>query len=204
MIREKGSHGRGGGRCARAGPRGVCSRTGGELRATSEDGRRDFRRCVGCEGSRRGFRLCSRQRRRPPPRALQQPKGVRPPVASCIGVTMPTSSSQRWIQDGDNVKKQLEAAGYKVDLQYAENDIPTQVNQVDNQITNGAKVLIIAVHRRHRADQSTAERCRQRHQGHLLRPADPQQPECRLLRHLRQRAGRCGPGQLRCWSGSGC
>ncbi len=61
-----------------------------------------------------------------------------------IGVTMPTSSSQRWIQDGDNVKKQLEAAGYKVDLQYAENDIPTQVNQVDNQITNGAKVLIIA------------------------------------------------------------
>ena len=61
-----------------------------------------------------------------------------------IGVTMPTSSSQRWIQDGDNVKKQLEAAGYKVDLQYAENDIPTQINQVDNQITNGAKVLIIA------------------------------------------------------------
>jgi putative multiple sugar transport system substrate-binding protein len=61
-----------------------------------------------------------------------------------IGVTMPTSSSQRWIQDGDNVKKQLEAAGYKVDLQYAENDIPTQVNQVDNQISNGAKVLIIA------------------------------------------------------------
>jgi len=61
-----------------------------------------------------------------------------------IGVTMPTSSSQRWIQDGDNVKSQLEAAGYTVDLQYAENDIPTQVNQVDNQITNGAKVLIIA------------------------------------------------------------
>lgn len=61
-----------------------------------------------------------------------------------IGVTMPTSSSQRWIQDGANVKEQLEAAGYKVDLQYAENDIPTQLNQVDNQITNGAKVLIIA------------------------------------------------------------
>ncbi len=61
-----------------------------------------------------------------------------------IGVTMPTSSSQRWIQDGANVKSQLEAAGYKVDLQYAENDIPTQLNQVDNQITNGAKVLIIA------------------------------------------------------------
>ncbi|MFC7484241.1 multiple monosaccharide ABC transporter substrate-binding protein [Luedemannella flava] len=61
-----------------------------------------------------------------------------------VGVTMPTKSSARWISDGDNVKKQLEALGYKVDLQYAENDIPTQVNQLENQITKGAKVLIIA------------------------------------------------------------
>ena len=42
-----------------------------------------------------------------------------------IGVAMPTKSSERWIADGNNIKKQLEAAGYKVDLQYAENDIPT-------------------------------------------------------------------------------
>src|ERR1041384_4591826 len=61
-----------------------------------------------------------------------------------IGVTMPTRSSERWIGDGDNVKKQLEALGYQVDLQYAEDDIPTQVNQLDNQITKGAKLLIIA------------------------------------------------------------
>jgi putative multiple sugar transport system substrate-binding protein len=61
-----------------------------------------------------------------------------------IGVTMPTRSSERWISDGDNLKKQLEALGYKVDLQYAEDDIPTQVNQLDNQITRGAKLLIIA------------------------------------------------------------
>jgi putative multiple sugar transport system substrate-binding protein len=61
-----------------------------------------------------------------------------------IGVTMPTRSSERWIGDGDNVKKQLEALGYQVDLQYAEDDIPTQVNQLDNQITRGAKLLIIA------------------------------------------------------------
>jgi putative multiple sugar transport system substrate-binding protein len=61
-----------------------------------------------------------------------------------IGVTMPTRSSERWIGDGDNLKKQLEALGYKVDLQYAEDDIPTQVNQLDNQITRGAKLLIIA------------------------------------------------------------
>jgi putative multiple sugar transport system substrate-binding protein len=61
-----------------------------------------------------------------------------------VGVTMPTKSSERWIHDGDNVKKQLEALGYQVDLQYAENDIPTQVNQIENQITKGAKLLIIA------------------------------------------------------------
>jgi len=61
-----------------------------------------------------------------------------------VGVTMPTRSSERWIHDGDNVKAQLEKLGYKVDLQYAENDIPTQVNQIENQITKGAKLLIIA------------------------------------------------------------
>jgi putative multiple sugar transport system substrate-binding protein len=61
-----------------------------------------------------------------------------------VGVTMPTKSSERWIHDGDNVKAGLEKLGYKVDLQYAENDIPTQVNQIENQITRGAKLLIIA------------------------------------------------------------
>ena len=57
---------------------------------------------------------------------------------------MPTKSSERWIKDGDAVKAQLEAAGYTVDLQYAEDDIPTQVSQVENMITKGAKALIIA------------------------------------------------------------
>src|SRR5689334_5708925 len=61
-----------------------------------------------------------------------------------VGVTMPTKSSERWIHDGDNVKSALEKLGYKVDLQYAEDDIPTQVNQIENQITKGAKLLIIA------------------------------------------------------------
>lgn len=61
-----------------------------------------------------------------------------------VGVTMPTKSSERWIHDGDNIKSALEKLGYKVDLQYAENDIPTQVNQIENQITKGAKLLVIA------------------------------------------------------------
>jgi putative multiple sugar transport system substrate-binding protein len=61
-----------------------------------------------------------------------------------VGVAMPTKSSERWIQDGDAVKKQLEDAGYKVDLQYAEDDIPTQVSQIENMITKGAEALIVA------------------------------------------------------------
>ncbi|MCL3863077.1 multiple monosaccharide ABC transporter substrate-binding protein [Actinotalea sp. K2] len=61
-----------------------------------------------------------------------------------VGVAMPTQSSERWIADGANVKEQLEALGYQVDLQYAEDDIPTQVNQIDNMITQGVDALIIA------------------------------------------------------------
>ena len=61
-----------------------------------------------------------------------------------IGVAMPTKSSERWIADGNALKDTLEAEGFTVDLQYAEDDIPTQVSQVENMITKGAKVLIIA------------------------------------------------------------
>ncbi|QEV99492.1 sugar ABC transporter substrate-binding protein [Microbacterium caowuchunii] len=61
-----------------------------------------------------------------------------------IGVAMPTKSSERWIQDGNAVKSQLEEQGFTVDLQYAEDDIPTQVSQIENMITKGAEALIIA------------------------------------------------------------
>jgi putative multiple sugar transport system substrate-binding protein len=61
-----------------------------------------------------------------------------------VGIAMPTKSSARWIADGDNLVKTLTALGYETDLQYAEDDIPTQVSQVENMITKGAKVLVIA------------------------------------------------------------
>ena len=61
-----------------------------------------------------------------------------------IGVAMPTQQSERWIADGNNVKSQLEDLGYQVDLQYANDDIPTQVSQIENMITSGAKALIVA------------------------------------------------------------
>ena len=61
-----------------------------------------------------------------------------------VGVSMPTKDLQRWNQDGDNMKKELEAAGYDVDLQYANNDVATQLSQVENMINSGCKVLVIA------------------------------------------------------------
>lgn len=61
-----------------------------------------------------------------------------------IGIAMPTKSSARWISDGESMVKQFEAAGYSVDLQYAEDDIPNQLAQIENMITKGVKVLVIA------------------------------------------------------------
>jgi putative multiple sugar transport system substrate-binding protein len=65
-------------------------------------------------------------------------------LAEKVGVSMPTKDLQRWNQDGDNMKKLLEEAGYEVDLQYASNDVPTQLNQIQNMINDGAQVLVIA------------------------------------------------------------
>jgi putative multiple sugar transport system substrate-binding protein len=61
-----------------------------------------------------------------------------------VGVAMPTQTSERWIADGKAVKEGLEKAGYKVDLQYAGDDIPTQQQQIDQMITKGEKLLIVA------------------------------------------------------------
>jgi putative multiple sugar transport system substrate-binding protein len=61
-----------------------------------------------------------------------------------VGVTMPTKSLQRWNEDGANVKAALEAKGFRVDLQYADNKQDVQNSQIENQITMGCDVLVIA------------------------------------------------------------
>ena len=61
-----------------------------------------------------------------------------------VGVSMPTKDLQRWNQDGSNMKKELEKAGYKVDLQYANNDIALQTQQIENMVTKGNQILVIA------------------------------------------------------------
>jgi putative multiple sugar transport system substrate-binding protein len=72
---------------------------------------------------------------------------VMPAVAAdkgTVGIAMPTKSSARWIDDGNNIVKQLQDAGYTTDLQYADDDIPNQLSQIENMVTKGAKVLVIA------------------------------------------------------------
>ncbi len=69
--------------------------------------------------------------------AFAQDKGT-------IGIAMPTKSSSRWISDGESMVKAFQEAGYATDLQYAEDDIPTQLSQIENMITSGVKALVIA------------------------------------------------------------
>jgi putative multiple sugar transport system substrate-binding protein len=69
--------------------------------------------------------------------AVAQDKGL-------VGIAMPTKSSERWISDGNELKAALEAKGYTVDLQYAEDDIPNQLAQIENMVTKGVKALVIA------------------------------------------------------------
>ena len=61
-----------------------------------------------------------------------------------IGIAMPTKSSARWIDDGNNMVKALKERGYNTDLHYAEDDIPNQLSQVENMVTKGVKALVIA------------------------------------------------------------
>ncbi|WP_226035163.1 multiple monosaccharide ABC transporter substrate-binding protein [Aquibacillus saliphilus] len=61
-----------------------------------------------------------------------------------IGIAMPTKSSARWVDDGDNMVKQLEELGYETDLQYAEDDVDKQIEQIENMIVKGANVLVVA------------------------------------------------------------
>ena len=61
-----------------------------------------------------------------------------------VGIAMPTKSSARWIDDGNNMVKVLKERGYNTDLQYAEDDIPNQLSQVVNIVSKGAMALVIA------------------------------------------------------------
>ena len=61
-----------------------------------------------------------------------------------VGISMPTKSSARWIADGNAMVEYFQEQGYRTDLQYAEDDIPNQLAQIENMITKGVDALVIA------------------------------------------------------------
>jgi len=67
-----------------------------------------------------------------------------PAETKLVGISMPTKTSTRWISDGESMVKVFEEMGYETDLQFADDDIPNQLNQIENMVTKGADVLVIA------------------------------------------------------------
>ncbi|WHY71808.1 multiple monosaccharide ABC transporter substrate-binding protein [Fictibacillus enclensis] len=61
-----------------------------------------------------------------------------------VGISMPTKSSERWVNDGENMKKQFTKLGYKTDLQYAEDVVENQAAQLENMMTKGVDVIVVA------------------------------------------------------------
>ncbi len=124
--------------------------------------------------------------------AMAQGKGL-------IGISMPTKSSTRWISDGESMVKEFTALGYETDLQYGEDDIPNQLAQIENMVTKGAKVLIIAA-----IDGSTlSDILKKAHEaGTKVFAYDrliTKTARCRLLHDLRQFRRRRAAGAIR-WS----
>ena len=60
------------------------------------------------------------------------------------GGAMPTQTYERGVAHGNNIKEGLEDKGFTVDMQYAEDDIPTQQQQIDQMVNAGVSVLLIA------------------------------------------------------------
>ena len=76
--------------------------------------------------------------------AAEAPAAENTGSGKTVGIAMPTQSSERWIKDGGNMKAQLEAKGFNVELQYAEDDVQAQVSQIENMISQQVDVLVIA------------------------------------------------------------
>src|SRR5260370_7889889 len=61
-----------------------------------------------------------------------------------VGIAIPTKSSARWIDAGNNIVKVLKERGYGTDLQYAEDHIPHQLSQAENMETKAPTPLVTA------------------------------------------------------------
>ena len=60
-----------------------------------------------------------------------------------IGIAMPETHVQRWVKDGASLKAEAEKRGYRAEVQYGDANQPTQNQQIQSFLTQGAKVLIV-------------------------------------------------------------
>ena len=60
-----------------------------------------------------------------------------------IGVSLPWLGTQNWKEAEEMFKTELEAAGFKPIIQAADNKVPTQQQQIESMIQNGAKVIVV-------------------------------------------------------------
>lgn len=61
-----------------------------------------------------------------------------------IGLAMPESHVARWVMDGQKLKENAEALGYKAEYTLADADQAKQNKQIEDYITKGVKLLVIA------------------------------------------------------------
>ena len=61
-----------------------------------------------------------------------------------VGILMPTKEQTIWSIQGDRLVAGFQEAGYATLIEYAEDDTSKQVMQIENMITKGADVLVIA------------------------------------------------------------
>ena len=67
------------------------------------------------------------------------------PYSALIGFAMPTHSDESWLKHKTYMQGYLEEMGYtNFDEQWAEDVVADQVSQIENMITKGVKVLVVA------------------------------------------------------------
>ncbi|MBQ1444187.1 MAG: sugar-binding protein [Renibacterium sp.] len=60
-----------------------------------------------------------------------------------IGVALPQKTSENWVLAENLFNSDLKSAGFKADVQFANNGATEQQNQISSMISNGAKVIIV-------------------------------------------------------------
>ncbi|MDR1869347.1 MAG: sugar-binding protein [Treponema sp.] len=67
----------------------------------------------------------------------------KPSGGALIGLAMPETHVLRWVKDGNQLKAEAEKRGYQAEVQWANADQPTQNQQIQSFLTQGAKALVV-------------------------------------------------------------